>query len=172
MKVDEYGTVGYLQSEIVEYLRINPSFNIANISILDGTQYLESKKKTYIDVPDIKVFDDLKYNITSGEYHKQLQEIWLMPEEYQNLNIEEWLQLQCKTQEELDRVNIELVLYKQFNLIKLLKYLKYLRDVATKNQIVWGVGRGSACASYCLFLLKIHRVDSIYYGLDITDFLR
>jgi DNA polymerase III alpha subunit len=40
------------------------------------------------------------------------------------------------------------------------------------NNIIWGVGRGSSVASYVLYLLEVHRVDSMYYNLDIREFLR
>jgi DNA polymerase III alpha subunit len=40
------------------------------------------------------------------------------------------------------------------------------------NNIVWGVGRGSSVASYVLFLIGIHKVDSLYYDLPIEEFLR
>jgi DNA polymerase III alpha subunit len=40
------------------------------------------------------------------------------------------------------------------------------------NNIVWGVGRGSSVASYVLYLLGVHKVDSIKYGLDIREFLK
>jgi DNA polymerase III alpha subunit len=37
---------------------------------------------------------------------------------------------------------------------------------------VWGVGRGSSVSSYVLYLLNVHRIDSIKYNLDYQDFLR
>jgi DNA polymerase III alpha subunit len=40
------------------------------------------------------------------------------------------------------------------------------------NNIVWGVGRGSSVSSYVLYLLGVHRVNSLYYDLDIHEFLR
>ena len=40
-----------------------------------------------------------------------------------------------------------------------------------ENKIVWGVGRGSSVSSYILYLLGVHKVNSIKYGLNITDFL-
>jgi DNA polymerase III alpha subunit len=66
----------------------------------------------------------------------------------------------------------ELVLFQDQNLFELLKYLKYLTDVIHKNRIVCGVGRGSSVASYVLYLLGVHRIDSMRYGLDIREFLR
>ena len=40
------------------------------------------------------------------------------------------------------------------------------------NSIVWGVGRGSSVASYVLFLLGVHKIDSVKYNLDWREFLR
>jgi DNA polymerase III alpha subunit len=78
----------------------------------------------------------------------------------------------CKTDAELQRVGEELLLYQERNLFNLLRYLKYLVDVMTQNRLIWGVGRGSSVASYVLYLLGVHRVDSIYYDLDPREFLR
>jgi DNA polymerase III alpha subunit len=41
-----------------------------------------------------------------------------------------------------------------------------------KNSLVWGVGRGSSVASYVLFLIGIHKIDSIKYNLNIEEFLK
>jgi DNA polymerase III alpha subunit len=54
----------------------------------------------------------------------------------------------------------------------LLFYLKYLVDTLRENKVVWGVGRGSSVASYVLYLIGIHKIDSIKYDLDITEFLK
>ena len=51
-------------------------------------------------------------------------------------------------------------------------FMKYLVDTLRKNNIIWGVGRGSSVASYVLYLLGVHRIDSLYYDLDITEFLK
>jgi DNA polymerase III alpha subunit len=42
----------------------------------------------------------------------------------------------------------------------------------SSNGIIWGVGGGSSVASYVLYKLGVHRVDSLYYNLDVTEFLR
>jgi DNA polymerase III alpha subunit len=58
------------------------------------------------------------------------------------------------------------------NLFQLLQYLKYLVDTMRKHNIVWGVGRGSSVASYVLYLIGVHKINSMYYDLDIEEFLR
>jgi DNA polymerase III alpha subunit len=42
----------------------------------------------------------------------------------------------------------------------------------TAKNIVWGVGRGSSCSSYLLYLLGLHEVDVVKYDVDISDFIR
>jgi DNA polymerase III alpha subunit len=63
-------------------------------------------------------------------------------------------------------------MYQERNLFDLLRYLKYLVDTMRQNQIIWGVGRGSSLASYVLYLMGIHRIDSMLYELDPAEFLR
>ena len=53
----------------------------------------------------------------------------------------------------------------------LLRYMIYLVDFMRENNIVWGVGRGSSVASYVLYLIGVHRIDSIQYDLDWREFL-
>jgi DNA polymerase III alpha subunit len=64
------------------------------------------------------------------------------------------------------------LMFQERNLFNLLKYLKYLVDTMRNNKIIWGVGRGSSVASYVLYLLGVHRIDSMYYDLDPGEFLR
>jgi DNA polymerase-3 subunit alpha len=95
-----------------------------------------------------------------------------MPTEYKQLDIAAHILALCKSEAELQRCGEELLLYQERNLFDLLRYLKYLVDVMTDNRIIWGVGRGSSVASYVLYKLGVHRVDSLYYKLDCGEFLR
>jgi len=63
-------------------------------------------------------------------------------------------------------------MYQERDLFDLLRYLKYLVDRMSENNMIWGVGRGSSVASYVLYLLGVHRIDSLYYDLDPAEFLR
>ena len=95
-----------------------------------------------------------------------------MPQEYRDLDIANYILGLCKQDHEMQRVGTELLLYQERNLFNLLRYLKYLIDTLRKNNIVWGVGRGSSVSSYVLFLLGVHKIDSLYYDLDIGEFLK
>jgi DNA polymerase III alpha subunit len=95
-----------------------------------------------------------------------------MPQEYKDFDIAQYVLELCKTQEELQRVGQELLLYQDRNLFMLLRFMKYLVDTLRKNNIVWGVGRGSSVASYVLYLIGVHKINSLYYDLDIAEFLK
>jgi DNA polymerase III alpha subunit len=48
----------------------------------------------------------------------------------------------------------------------------YLVDVMRENSVVWGVGRGSSVASYVLYLIGVHKIDSVKYNLDFKEFFK
>ena len=111
-------------------------------------------------------------DLTVEEYDRRCQSQWHMPAEYQTLDIAAHVIGLCATPEQLQRVGEELLLYQERNLFDLLRYLKYLVDTMQSNRIIWGVGRGSSVASYVLYLLGVHRIDSMFYDLDPREFLR
>lgn len=111
-----------------------------------------------------------KYSIE--EFDKLNQSQWFIPDDYKNLDIANWLFDQCKTNEEIMRVADELELYVQYEMIDILICLKYLVDFMRKNKIVWGIGRGSSVSSYCLYLIGVHKINSLKYSLDIKEFLK
>tara|TARA_B100000963_G_scaffold14057_1_gene10835 strand:+ start:589 stop:1128 length:540 start_codon:yes stop_codon:yes gene_type:complete len=123
-----------------------------------------------LDWPSLKKLTDL--DIAVEDYDRALQSDWYMPDEYKQMDVEEHIRSLTKTQEEKTRVEEELVLYRKYNVLNVLRFLVYLIDTMRTNNIVWGVGRGSSVSSYVLYLLGVHKVDSIKYGLDITDFLK
>jgi DNA polymerase III alpha subunit len=96
---------------------------------------------------------------------------WLIPESYKSMDIEEYLTNVCP-KENQDRLNKELLLYHKNNMIPVLKTMKYVVDTLRKNNVVWGVGRGSSVASYVLFLIGVHKIDSVKYNLPIEEFFK
>jgi hypothetical protein len=111
-------------------------------------------------------------DISVPEFDHVRQSHWFMPDEYKNMDIAKHVLELCITDAELQRVGEELLLYQARDLFDLLRYLKFLVDLMQENNLIWGVGRGSSVASYVLYLLKLHRVDSLHYNLDIAEFLR
>ena len=96
---------------------------------------------------------------------------WFIPKEYQRMDIEEFVVSQCPKQN-YDRLIQELDLYKSHNLLPVLRAMKYIVDTLRTNNIVWGVGRGSSVASYVLFIIGVHKIDSVKYKLPINEFFK
>jgi hypothetical protein len=100
---------------------------------------------------------------------------WFMPDEYKDINVYEYVLGKAKTpcpQHVQDRIWEELDAFKERDMHNLLRYMIYLVDFMRENNIVWGVGRGSSVASYVLYLIGVHRINSIQYDLDWREFLR
>ena len=95
-----------------------------------------------------------------------------MPDEYKELDIAKVILDSCDNDAEVQRCGEELLMYSERNLMDLLKFLKYLVDTVNDNNIVMGVGRGSSVASFVLYKLGVHKVNSMYYDLDVSEFLR
>lgn len=96
---------------------------------------------------------------------------WFIPKEYQNMDIEEFLVNQCP-KENYERLLQEIQLFQQHDMIPVLKTMKYIVDTLRQHNVVWGVGRGSSVASYVLYLIGVHKVDSIKYKLPIEEFFK
>jgi DNA polymerase III alpha subunit len=119
---------------------------------------------TFLDAPEEK--------LTFDEFHEKCADEWIFPLVYQQIDVQAWLLNKCKTQQQIDRVNEEYALYEARDLVMLLRLFIFLIDYMRKNKFVWGVGRGSSVSSYILYLIGVHRVDSLKYGLEIKDYLK
>jgi len=138
----------------------DPSDDIEKFNAAMREQYLpELTKYIPLDV-DQKTFDGA------------LQSEWFMPDEYKQLTIQNYILNKCKTDQEIERVSEELKAFRERDMFNLLRYMVYLVDFMRENNIVWGVGRGSSVASYVLYLIGVHRIDSIQFDLDWREFLR
>jgi len=170
MNYDKLGIAYANTDELCDLLYQNPDIDLSKIFVEDPNKYNDAVKSFYADLPVLKL-----YNLGAADLEKYdavNQSFWNMPEEYSNMDIAQWILDQCQTNEELQRVGQELLLFQERNLFPLLKQLKYVVDTWRSNNVVWGVGRGSSVASYVLFLIGVHKINSMYYDLDIAEFLR
>ena len=63
-------------------------------------------------------------------------------------------------------------MFEKKKFINVLQFLIYFVDTLRAKNVVWGVGRGSSVASFCLFLIGIHKINPLQYDLNIAEFLR
>ena len=170
MNYDQLGRPFVTEEDLCEMIYQNTELPLANFLVTDPEQYNQSVKNLYVDLPFLQKYTALDVDV--DEFDSINQANWLMPESYKNLDIAQWVLDQCKTEHELQRVGQELLLFQEKNLFSLLQYLKYLVDTMREHNVVWGVGRGSSVASYVLYLIGVHHIDSIYYDLPIDEFLK
>jgi hypothetical protein len=172
MKTNKFGEMIYSESDLADQVMqgrkvwtmpfcVEEDIDIERlVPLLENPEYLMSwtfSENSDISVP---VFDQIR------------QSCWYMPDEYRDMDIAEHILGLCETQEQLQRCGEELLMFQEHGLFDLLKYMKYLVDVMRENRVIWGVGRGSSVASYVLYKLGVHRIDSMHYDLNPREFLR
>ena len=168
MKSDIYGQQIFTEAELcllylqdplrtIKYAFVEKDINFDDILQLENT-------------PKLVKYVDPKTSVEDFDNNNQSK--WHLPIEYLNMDIAQYVLDKCNTETELQRAGEELIKFQEREMFILLKYLKYLVDTMRKNNIVWGVGRGSSVASFVLFLLEVHRINSLYYDLSIDEFLK
>ena len=170
MKTDQYGEIIYNESDLVSMIMRDATIESLNGMLVEPGVNLETASAYLEQVPELieYVFTDM----TVEEFDTMKQNSWHMPEEYRHMDIAEYILSLCDSEAKLQRCGEELLLFQERNLFDLLRYLKYLVDTLRANRMIWGVGRGSSVASYVLYLLGVHRIDSMFYDLDPQEFLR
>lgn len=171
MKTDEVGRMIFTEDDVIDMVMQGHDITLLKNVIVDQTVDLETAATLLENVPIFVKYNDLAKESVE-EFDHRCQHTWFMPEEYKQLDIAEYVLGMCQTDAELQRCGQELLLYQERDLFDLLRYLKYLVDLMTQNRLIWGVGRGSSVASYVLYKLGVHRIDSLYYELDPAEFLR
>lgn len=166
MKTDKFGEIIFTEQDVCNLYLANPKLQVQEI-------FVDSEILNTLDVvnfPKVKVYTEPTCSIQ--EYDNQKQSIWYMPDEYKNIDIAKWILEQCQSDAELQRAGQELLLFQEREMFPLLQYLKYLVDTMRQNNIIWGVGRGSSVSSFVLYLIGIHKINSLYYDLPIEEFLK
>lgn len=171
MKIGTMGEFVLSEKDLIHILyKGNTNLEFVQTSKEIAQQFNNARNLNADDFVELTEYQEQE--CSQAEFDIENQKNWFIPEEYKTLDISEWLISRCSTSIERERVHLELDLYHQYNMLDVLRCVKYLVDTMRTNNIVWGLGRGSSVASYCLYLIGIHKVDSIKYNLDIREFLK
>ena len=171
MKYTAYGQAFCSANDLCDLLYKDAELNLENFEVEDPDLYNKAVKHFYADLPKLKRFAPVDHGSVEN-FDKYNQNRWYMPEEYKNMDIAQHVLSLCKTDAELQRAAAELFEFQDKDLFNLLKFMKYLVDTMRKNNVVWGVGRGSSVSSFVLYLLGVHKINSLYYDLDYKEFLK
>lgn len=166
---DKYGQLIFNEYDLVDLYLTNTEFStkreilVENDILFDDSLDLKTPTK-------VKKYQ--KLDISIEDFDIQSSNTWHFPAKYQTFDIAKFVLDQCQSETELQRAGEELLMFQERDMLILLKYLKYLVDTMRNNNIVWGVGRGSCVSSFVLFLIGIHKINPIYYDLDVSEFLK
>jgi len=160
----------------------NPIFNETDVFniLYQGDTSVLSKLSVDItqDLITLAQIGEFNFPILPAEsdspelYHKSLQSQWFFTEEYKNFDIKQFCIDKCNSDVERTRIYEEFTEFERLGMIDLLRWCKYFVDTCTHQDVIWGVGRGSSVASYVLYIIGIHKIDSIKYNLDWREFLK
>ena len=70
----------------------------------------------------------------------------------------------------LDRLEMELDYFMRSNHQHFLLKISDLIEKFREDGVVWGVGRGSSCSSYVMYLIGVHDVNPIKYKINFSEF--
>jgi DNA polymerase III alpha subunit len=169
MRLDKYSNPIFSEQDLFDAIYKGYQFNVNDTVIVERTDAVKELEKQigFRFVPTYEPHFDV------ADYDRACQSNWNMPSEYKTLDIESWIWTQCPPWDpQHTRVTEELAAFKTRNMMDLLRWLKYFVDTCNKNNVVWGIGRGSSVASYVLYLIGVHHIDSIKYNLEWQEFLR
>ena len=169
MRLDKYSNPIFSEQDLFDALYQKHQFNANDTMLVERTESIKQLETQL----GFKFLEPYETHFEISDYDAACQSNWSMPDEYKTLDIEAWLFEQAPPWDpQHTRITEELEAYKARNMLDLLRWLKYFVDTCSKENIVWGLGRGSSVASYVLFLIGVHSIDSIKYNLDWQEFLR
>ena len=168
MRTDIYGQIILSENDICDLYLKDPE-RILN-TVLTEADIPLSQVFCLDQYPKVIKYTDPKLSLL--EFDNNNQTAWHMPKKYKDMDIAKYVLDQCTNNAELQRAGEELLLFQERDIFDLLRYLKYLVDTMRENNIIWGVGRGSSVSSFVLYLIGIHRINSLYYDLPIEEFLK
>jgi DNA polymerase III alpha subunit len=171
-KIDDWGRVVLNEQGVLEMF-YNGHFQTPD-ALAEQSEKIETYNKwcKTFDAPEKSMSFAQPLDISPEDFHKARQRHWLMPEDEKVVDVEAWLLERCKTDIERARIAEEMDLFRKHAMEDVLSFLIYMTSTLREEGVWWGVGRGSSVASYALYLIGVHKVDSILYELDIKEFIR
>lgn len=167
MRINNLGESVFDSSDIIDIIYQGHIDKMSKLIVNQDVEILQLQTALNIE------FQKSTVDIDQTQFDYRNQNHWIMPQHYKDLDIEQWIYDQgAPWDPDHARIKMELAEFHNRNMIDLLRWLKYFVDTCKANHIVWGVGRGSSVASYVLFLIGVHRINSIKYNLEFSEFMR
>lgn len=133
--------------------------------------------------PDVDQFNSLSMDETIRGSKDDVNDPsfkWKVPQQYVDLDLRKYMHDQVEAflaknpkASRMDyefRTNAELDEVERRDMGMMMKTIIFVVDTLKKNNQVWGVGRGSSCASLILFLIGLHKVDPVKFAIPMAEF--
>lgn len=142
---------------------------------------IELSKLRVLDMnDDVEMFNNIsseeKIFVYSDNEEVELSYKWLIPEEYMKIDLDEYVEILISSLPtdifEIGEIRLrnELQEFKRRNMLDFLRAIIFIVSELKSKNVICGVGRGSSCASYLLFKIGLHYVDSLKYNIPLTEF--
>ena len=174
MKTDSLGIPRFTNKDLVDMIYVG-HMDKCHVVLCEASDDVDKFNEACEEQGLSKLQKYIPLDVDQKTFDGVCQSEWFMPDEYKDINVYEYVLGKAETpcpQHTQHRIWEELDAFEQRDMEDLLRYMIYLVDFMRENDIVWGVGRGSSVASYVLYLIGVHKIDSIQYGLDWREFLR
>ena len=177
MKTDALGIPRFTNKDLIDMIYTGHS-DKCHVVLCDESDDIDKFNKVMEEQGMKPLQKYIPLDVDQKTFDGVCQGEWFMPKEYKDIQIEQYVLGRLITDgykaqgPEYRRAFEELQEFKKRGMDNLLRYMIYLVDFMRENSIVWGVGRGSSVASYVLYLIGVHKINSIQFGLDWREFLR
>lgn len=171
-QLDQWGNVAFDKNGLIDLLMKGQELSGELQAIDNPDIHRFNKLCKELDHPQDQIPIYQEPSVSVEEWDASFQSEWFVPEPFKSIDVLEWLIERCETEAQMTRVAEEWLLFEEREMTQVLKVLIYLIASFRERGIVWGVGRGSSVASYILYLIGVHKVDSLKFDLDVREFLK
>lgn len=111
-----------------------------------------------------------------GEIPLELYE-WNTPPPFSDIDvatyvIDRLVELGLDIEEYAVRLEAEITECEERNMMPVMRHVIFMVDDFKRRNVVWGVGRGSSCASLMMFLIGLNKVDPVKYDIPMSEFFK
>ena len=174
MKTDSLGIPRFTNKDLIDMIYTGHADKV-HVVLCDTDNDIDKFNEAMEEQGLSKLQKYIPLDVDQKTFDGVCQSEWFMPDAYKAINVYEYVLQKAETpcpQHIQYRIWEELDAFKERDMLNLLRYMIYLVDFMREHNIVWGVGRGSSVASYVLYLIGVHKINSIQFGLDWREFLR
>jgi len=164
------GRVVYNEATLFDLIKKKINLETLNIQRTKDTELFllkSGKKLTLVDIDDA----DIETLPPLESYD------WNIPEDYKNIDlldlcINRLILLNKHNDIYIERLQAEFEQIYTKDMSNFLKAVLFITDIFRAHHAVFGLGRGSSCASLVLYLLDINKVDPVKYDISMNEFFK